>query len=480
MPGMLTVALLFAPCYTAASMPRTLASYVAVGVLALSIAACGGGGDDIPSATDSEASADSITSADGSLTLSVPAAALPEGTTADSITITTLASDDLDYWKEGTIFAAYDLQPDGLEFAEPVPVTLRLPLPTAGISFRIMLLGDLERDELDFEGVRVLGVEPDEDTGELIVNAELSHFSNMIVSEGFFDVSLQAPDTVVVDVPFTANARVHLTTRAESLEYTFDGEEVVYTKTARGGWELEGIIRGSTRLSPRRVTDRPPLTSLNSRSTTIFSVPQMFTCERQGPFKIDYLATLNTEGHSTVVRLDGSIVLESSDGFRLFPTRAYVFVEGFCQPAPPGPSPSPRTTDAVATVSPPESGPQTGTGNSGTGQTPTDSQPTVLPPGDYSLTFTGTQTNCPDSRSSFTSSLQIEVRESLVEGEYSVTIRDGRRTPYRGTMSITTGQFTADLVNDQYSGRLLVGFTGEMQRTVSVPGCIAVYQRVVD
>ena len=159
----------------------------------------------------------------------------------------------------------------------------------------------------------MLGVEPNEDASELIVSAELSHFSRVVVSTGFFDVVLQAPDVAVVDVPFTASARVMLTDRQNQLDMWYG----VATITASGRWQIEGEFRGGPPLSPDQALDRPPLTSLNSGSTTTFSASQQFTCKRQGPFSISYAPKIQTETQFTrqFSPFDHGLFLDSSGQF---------------------------------------------------------------------------------------------------------------------------------------------------------------------
>ena len=124
--------------------------------------------------------------------------------------------------------------------------------PSTGISLQILLVGDdIGNETQGIEGVKVLGVESDEDTGELLVSAELSHFSQMVVSVGFFDISLEAPDNVLVGNTFTAVAKVELTSRSRVREYEIEGENLVSTKTPTGNWQLAGNFSASPNLSPR-------------------------------------------------------------------------------------------------------------------------------------------------------------------------------------------------------------------------------------
>ena len=148
------------------------------GLLVLGISACGGG-------TSVEDTQESVTveSSDGSASLTIPVGAIPSGVNPSSITMARLTAEEMDLIGGGTAIAAYDLEPDGLEFSEPITLTLRF-----------LLIGT-DNPELYVDSVLVTDIATDGLTNGLVVTAEISHFSTLIVTRGFFTLALTVPDS---------------------------------------------------------------------------------------------------------------------------------------------------------------------------------------------------------------------------------------------------------------------------------------------
>ena len=231
---------------------------------------------------------------DGSASLTVPPEAIPSGVDPSSITMTALAEEELLFMEEGTVIAAYDLQPDGLEFSEPITLTIRLPLPPEGGSIQLLHnVGEIDDSDDVFEPVEIQDVVVDSDTGLVTATAELSHFSKVIASKGVYDLELEAPDTVEVDQPFTATVTVIRTSRISArtikdrkVTTGDDWDYISSTQAAPGPWSLTGDFLGIINLDPSgKIGNRPPSTSV---STSTFSVQQQFTCKRPGRFLLSY------------------------------------------------------------------------------------------------------------------------------------------------------------------------------------------------
>ncbi len=146
---------------------------------------CGGGGDDGKVVIGAEGGV--VTSEDGKLTLDIPAGAL-DGEV--EITITTVSVDDLpEALREASGSGpAYRLEPDGLVFNEPVPVTLELgkddlpeDQPENG-TFAYQLVTQDEDGELEF--LDELVTEASLADGTVVVRGKLDHFSIITTQRG--------------------------------------------------------------------------------------------------------------------------------------------------------------------------------------------------------------------------------------------------------------------------------------------------------
>jgi hypothetical protein len=138
--------------------------------LLLVLAACGGSsGDDDSARTTSEVF---VTSADGRAQLRVPAGAMPADAT---VAITAAAAPDA-LVVDGIDVVVYDLEPAGLVFDAPATLTVSLQVEAEpGIPVVLVAVGD---------GPESLEEVPAEATligQELVVEAEISHFSMAVV-----------------------------------------------------------------------------------------------------------------------------------------------------------------------------------------------------------------------------------------------------------------------------------------------------------
>ena len=144
--------------------------------------------------------ASSVQSSDGTLTLDIPAGALPSGVDLSSITITKLTKDDP---ASPTVdnqapLAYYRLEPDGLEFA--VPTIFKVTLPFSGTTIPMpFLLSPTSGLSLPDS----ISVKLDTARGTVDISGEISHFSGLgIALEGPFTISINNPGNQLVGSTF--------------------------------------------------------------------------------------------------------------------------------------------------------------------------------------------------------------------------------------------------------------------------------------
>lgn len=212
----------------------------------LVLAACGGDSDDgqtAASAQEAESTetptpelgpeettepAFSVSSADGVVTLDVPAGAVPAGTEITIDTTTAPAGAD----------AAYDFGPDGLEFAEPATLTWTIDgEPESPTAF---LLGSISGDGQ----VEVLqGVETAVADGSTVVTAPVDHFSVIAVRQFEIDIEQVSPGPTVPvgeDFVFRLSASAEAGGDGDLLVVGDLSTEVRLTPSSSGGdWRLE-------------------------------------------------------------------------------------------------------------------------------------------------------------------------------------------------------------------------------------------------
>jgi hypothetical protein len=199
-------------------MKKIIAPSAVVVVMLISILGCAiGGGSRTTTESISADEGGSITSTDGALTLEIPPGALVEDT---DISIREVDPDDLpDEFAVVGEGMAYELEPDGLTFTEPVAVSLSLDpssLETAnGEGYdAYVLFSWSETNGLETLDELVLEISPSE--GEATLQGELDHFSLLQRSKAGVTVALDEVDREQpVGAQFTARLYVQNTAAAE-------------------------------------------------------------------------------------------------------------------------------------------------------------------------------------------------------------------------------------------------------------------------
>ena len=315
--------------------------WYSVAVLLLLVAvACGDSGD---SATGDETLV-VVIAEDGQLTLSVDPAALPEGVSPGDIRVRRLDPAEVDLpGVTGRVIAAYQLEPDGIEFSSPAILTTRLDLELGNDEMmEVQLVGS--------DGTQHM-IEPvittfDPENGSALIELGVTRFSTLVYSirPGDFQIEWQIPDRIVVGVPFEAQARIKLKNPDGRRTFLEQGQRKA--RVVRRPWALledgDFFAKGFT---PSWVKDRPP--SIVRSMIASFTMRETFTCTKVGAGNLRYWGDLN-------YRLDEFDVDEDGDRTQTVYGRyvlAWILntVPTTCEAAPP-----PTTTTSTTTTTVPD------------------------------------------------------------------------------------------------------------------------------
>lgn len=145
-----------------------------------------------------------INSDDGSVKLSVPEKALSQGISIDELSITKIQ--DVEISIEDSVIIGYKLEPDGMEFDEPVLLEFELETPEENET-DIPLLFHMSGDEIEILNMTYV---VEENSSRILAN--LTHFSSVYyipptyhwkrehVSRSFYKISQSVPSKLVVGV----------------------------------------------------------------------------------------------------------------------------------------------------------------------------------------------------------------------------------------------------------------------------------------
>ncbi len=254
-----------------------------------------------------------VSSADGAAVLTIPAGALPAGVGPDDVSITDITADAAALTEGVPLLAAYELRPSGLQFPEPVTLTVRLPF-TPGQPHDFVLLGDAG----EFEVLRATLAEVDGEAREAVWALALPHFSSVHIFTSIQDgVTLEPRPIPDVNVGEAFIAQVVVRRGNWEGESTvrgfFVGEDapsgIVHLTilTTTGEWTLAGDFRAAGPVTPTEGTNPDPRMAFADRSE--FLVEQAFTCTAVGAFTISYTADAELQISRRVVRTQGGEVI---------------------------------------------------------------------------------------------------------------------------------------------------------------------------
>lgn len=195
-----------------------------------------------------------VRSDDGNAELAIPIDALPQGVSLSDIAMAKVNTSEYfgnDLNNDSVV--VYSLEPDGLEFPEPVTVTFEEPLVAQGEdSFTVPLIvhdggeGGLESELLDIVGIQV-----NEDEGSMRVAASIDHFSHILRDlDGLFVVKRTPPDGS--RYMRTESFSLVVTLNAREKKYVYDvpgkpGRSVEVTHSVGNGTTLKMNYPGVTR-----------------------------------------------------------------------------------------------------------------------------------------------------------------------------------------------------------------------------------------
>jgi hypothetical protein len=216
-----------------------------------------------------------VESSSGTASLTIPRENLPEGTDPGSITLEALpVSDFPGSSSDPEPLMAFSLEPSGLAFAEPVYLTVQIPVEGSIQVFDVLHLS--EGGEMDYLAVN--DFELNEDSTIITARIPLSHFSKLAIYRGlFFNSQLLVPETVYTGEPFPVQLKItrvrdQFTRIGPSLEHTwyFVGDD----------WFLEGAYDNGPGLSPGSVRAPEGLLRVNEKD---FLLPIDLTCVVENP-----------------------------------------------------------------------------------------------------------------------------------------------------------------------------------------------------
>lgn len=263
---------------------RKVISFCLFGVLVLILMGCSTSAK--PAAQGSSVSVESV---EGLARLTIPAGALPQDFHAEQLAILPLSESELPIEpQDGLHVMGFELNPDGLAFAQPVDLTLSIPLEAFSEAVQVLLVSG----EGDAESLTIKDIEFDLQNELVLVTAELSHFSTVISvsprnDKEFLKITVKAPDTVYEGVPFKVTVTLEVTQEVVEtfafLEFLPKEERMaryVNLRAKDAPWKIRGgkfwdsdVVRPA--FSPKRVEDVPPNTQVNGKTYTI---NQTFTC----------------------------------------------------------------------------------------------------------------------------------------------------------------------------------------------------------
>ena len=366
-------------------MPGRLATVVLLALAALVVlatAACGGdssdGGDGggggaqgTPATTVATVATDqsnrgtvTIEAEAGDVTvrLDIAEGALPAGVDVATISVRSLdaAEGGLDAG-DGQIVAAFDLQPDGLVFSEPVSFTYDIPFEGGGAYVAMLAGSSRDPEMLDIADMRV-----DASGTRLTITVPLSHFSTtwaLRFADVHVDLRSEFTGDYLIDDSFTVRVRVprprvseefvlhrerenidvHLGERPEpaiwGMTYVWESGEPVsdnlFLPAGRGSRGFDGPLE----------PDRAPVERwfrIDIEADRSFvDVSQTFTCTEAGRFILDFGGSFHLPIRATWLYADGRQKTADDHGA----AGGHLRLAGRCHaPATPPPDPTETAT----------------------------------------------------------------------------------------------------------------------------------------
>lgn len=307
-----------------------------------------------------------VTSLDGGLTLAIPAAALTGDT---AITIRRLDPDKLPpVAKDLGAVAAYELGPDGLQFALPVTATFQLGPPTraadgsvsGGLAVLLSLTAGADDTEILADQTTVI----DGDADVVTASASVTHFSTVFVPlligrRELGEVQVTLPNQVGVAVPFEVVVGVRV--RHDNVDDEGAGTITVTHEDDPAGRALLAYA------GPASV----PISGIPNNAPVVKAIPG-YSCTAPGPGT--YGGRITGRAFFQGVRAGGTST-EVPFTLRLAHTTQCVGAA----PPPPGSSTTTTTTTSTTTTSTTTSTSTTTTSSTSTSPTTSTTTTTTIP-----------------------------------------------------------------------------------------------------
>lgn len=240
-----------------------------------------------------------VISDDGNVTLAIPKNVLPQGISTEDIRIKKLDYDAVPGKPSREDFiAAYEFQPDGLEFRKPIEVSFVLKnfagasVPTVDIASKNQIA------PLTNQRVKI-----DAGSKTAFLSGEISHFSQAILRKSFFAVQINGPgdhfvgDTFDVEVIHSIEKRMYVST---------DDQFITRTRALIGNPEVRGKIGAwvhavpeaafpkiAEAVSPGSMDYFPPITAIPEGGE--LKTTAIFTCVKPGSVEFIYESTIAAE-----------------------------------------------------------------------------------------------------------------------------------------------------------------------------------------
>ncbi len=209
-----------------------------------------------------------VASDDAKVALTIPRGSLPKGVSEKDIAVKRTANQD----DEGVL--VYELIPGGLTLSQPA--TVKINVDSGGF---IPVISHLSgEDFLPIENVEVIM----EAAGKTKISAELSHFSSLVVTLGFFNVDITGP-ILPVNVADSFLVRAKIKNTGNILTIVLDDGVIVKDYISRTS-SVQGkfiVDQASEVVGPTLVESRPNLTTLEafdsvSTEETFFAEKKVF------------------------------------------------------------------------------------------------------------------------------------------------------------------------------------------------------------
>lgn len=221
-----------------------------------------------------------LVSEDGKVVLTIPKDALPKNVSLDDIVINKIEGAGFsELEKSLNPIAVYRLEPEGLEFEEPLEI--KITVNTEGIIFPTMMnisKGSIEETE---------NTQTEKSSeNEVVVTAYTKHFSDFVIIDSFLGLEMSANlGEYFVGQSFTVPVVIH-----KQEEYTYNEEITYYLENDPSIQFGYFKVHNDPVIEPIEIRDKPSYqTTITSNS---LELEAEFTCMKEGSSFIWYEASI--------------------------------------------------------------------------------------------------------------------------------------------------------------------------------------------